>query len=163
MKFRFGFLFVTLCLTLMSVSECEPFDSRIYCPISAEVNGVNYENDYVRPSEGVPYATFGSEGKNYYLNTSGRWLKSESGDSLMFRLKFNEEVDTSSFSLNVKYKMKALVRTGATSRESSDGWILFTSISGRLDGRFECVVRDDRTNEIVYDVRNGCFSLPYRW
>ena len=81
----------------------------------------------------------------------------------MFRLKFNEEVDTSSFSLNVKYKMKALVRTEATSRESSDGWILFTSISGRLDGRFECVVRDDRTNQIVYDVRNGCFSLPYRW
>ena len=184
MKHSFAPLLMTSVIILTSLSDCDPddghnpYDPIFYTPISAEINGILYSDIYEGKYEVTdldsnrcistsPHAFYriNYDNKFLYFDIRARKLTSESGDTLFLGL--YSQTNNTGFALNSKYKLDAGFgwydfETNLFSwYDSTDGWIQFTTIGRkRIGGRFEFIVKDPKTDSILFDINNGMFYLP---
>lgn len=182
MKHSFVPLLITSVIILTSLSDCDPDDGHdpynpiFYTPISAEINGILYSDVYVKLYERTDFddsgflhnpseVLFGMKYGNAYFKLEGRKVTSESGDTLFLSL--CSQRDRAKFDLNSKHKLEASIlrydhKTKLlTNYDSTDGWIQFTTIGhSRVGGRFEFIIKDPKTDSVLFDINNGIFYLP---
>ena len=172
MKLRLFLMLAVAMITLTSMSQCSGtmkdsldnmFDPLYYCPVNAKINGEDYASkEYMRMSESFSYFTdFTVESNVYWLNTGTRKLMSKSGPSLYIAFKLGEKIEYP-LEFGKRYRPKIYLSDGLLAKPSTtDGWITIESYEKNLECKFQCVVRDTLTNEVIYDVKDGYFSLPY--
>lgn len=174
MKFRVILIFATAVMTLTSMSQCcnslnesldNLFNPEFYCPIKANINGTDYASEeYMdRANEWFWFATFKISSDVYYLHTGVREVQAASGQTMYVSFELDEEIKRSQLKLGERYRPKIYLSDYNYGHmpSTTEGWITIESYKENLECKFECVVRDTLTNEVIYDVKDGYFSLPY--
>lgn len=174
MRLRLIIMLATAVTTLTSMSQCtssvkfwdgNPFNPVYYCPIKANINGVDYASkEYMHLSDTDFWLIdFKVRSDVYYLYTGKLTIASPSGSKMYIMFTLDEEIGRSQLKLGEKYRPKIYLGDYVYGDQPSttEGWITIESYKENLECKFECVLRDTLTNEIIYDVKDGYFSLPY--
>ena len=150
-------------LTLIVISfslfqSCSSADDEIYALVSVEINGISYSSKYIPNEKYSPWPSY-----NGRLFKLVRFLNSKDGDEVFLYLKVHEET----ILLNRKYTDVEFYFDGfhgsSIKRPSVEFTRHYDDFYGnhKIKGLFEFDVIDSETGEIVYDVRNGMFDVPY--
>ena len=153
---------------LITFSGCTPeyYDQvNHYAPISAEINGVLYSDDYELQygGDGYPVANFSVLRDQYHFHSGVRYIMSDDGNTAIIAIA--STMDTLGFKVNKKYGIRASLNIdmetgGSHFYESTNGWIEFTKLEARIEGRFACKIHNPEDNSILYEVKNGKFDIP---
>lgn len=160
MKHRFVPILIAMVISLTSLSECMSLFPATPSVVSAEINGQLYSSLF----EESPLTIYLPEydGKHFKLT---RYLRSKMGEYADIVLYIPSQNDSIPF--NQKY-YNLQVFFGSYPKESiKNSWIELTDCyrdsrnNPYISGLFEFDVIDSETGEIVYEVRNGMFDVPY--